>query len=165
MNTGLLVIITLATSIMIPTSFAQESINCHFGDESTPLDNIFEKDLAVKEFLKKHPNSTRLVTIENVDPPSGNLKFTTPNNSETEILTVRFYQNENGCYRPSDYNYSYDDGIIDASITNSLSNFAEIINLIKSDEKKIDDFHPKNCNPLKLDYVVKGDSKPHYLLD
>lgn len=162
MRTSILIIIILATSIMVPTSFAQESINCHFGDESTPLDKIFEKDLAAKEFLKKHPNSTRLVTSVDTNPPSGDLRFTAKNNSETETLTIGFYQNENGCYRPSDYNYSYDDGIIDVSITNSLSDFTGIINMIKSNEKKIDDFYPRNCNPINLNYVVKGDSKPHF---
>ena len=150
-------------SIMIPTSLsAQESIKCHFGDKSVSFDDIFEKDFAVKAFVEKHPNSTRHVAIDETKPPNGELTFSTENQNEKETLMIKFTQNDDGCYRPKSYHYSYDNGIIDVSIQNSLSNFTEIINLIKSDEKKLEDFFPKNCNPIKLDYVLEGDSKPHF---
>ena len=163
MKTKFLIIGVLVISIMVPTSSsAQESINCHFGDQSTSLDDIFEKDLAVKAFVEKHPDATRNVAIDETKPPNGELTFSTENQNEKETLMIKFTQNENGCYRPKSYHYSYDNGIVDVSIQNSLSNFTEIINLIKSDEKKLEDFYPKNCNPIKLDYVMEGDSMPHF---
>lgn len=155
--------ILFVTSIAVPvTAFSEKPLNCHFGDQSTLLDDIFEKDLAVKEFLKKHPDATKNVSINETNPPNGELTFTAENQSEKEILMIKFTQNENGCYRPKSYHYSYDNGIIDVSIQNSLSNFTEIINLIKSDEKQIEDFYPRNCNPIKLDYIIKGDSKSYF---
>ena len=162
MKTGLLMMTLLATSITIVTpSFAQTSINCHFGDKLTPLDNIFENDLAVKAFVEKHPNAIRYIAIDESSPPNGELSFTIENDQEKEILLIEFTQNENGCYRPKHYIYTYDNGIIDATVRNSLSNFTEIMDLMKLDDKKIDDFYTKNCNTVLLDYVL-ADAKPHF---
>ncbi len=144
------------------TSFAQKPINCHFGDESTPLDDIFEKDIAVKTFLKKHPDAIRNIAISPSIPLEGELSFTTVDNEKREILLIKFNQNENGCYRPYAYHYSFNDRVNDVTIKNTISNFTEIINLIKLDDKKIEDFYTKNCNEIQLDVVLEGDSKPYF---
>ena len=153
---------TIVTAVPATTSFAEKSVSCHFGDQSTSLDDIFKKDLVIKAFTEKHPNATRHVTTDETNPSDGELTFATDNKNKKETLMVKFTQNENGCYRPKSYHYSYDDGIINFSITNYLSNFTEIINLIKSDEKKIEDIYSKNCNPINLDYVIKGESNPYF---
>jgi len=162
-KTGLLLFIVLVISITIPvTSFSETPVTCHFGDESTSLDEIFEKDLAVKAFTQKYPNATRYVAIEVPDPLQGELSFTIETKQAKEILLIKFNQNESGCYRPYSYHYTYNDGIIDATIRNSISDFTEIVNLIKTDNKKIEDFYTKNCNPVQLDFVLSGESKPYF---
>jgi len=162
-KTQFLFFIVLVTSIAIPvTAFAQNPVNCHFGDDSTSQDEIFRKDLAVKAFTQKYPNATRYVAIEEQDPLQGELSFTIETKQAKEILLIKFNQNESGCYRPYSYHYSYNDGKIDVTIRNSLSDFTEIVNLIKTDNKKIEDLFTKNCNPIQLDYVLSGGAKPYF---
>jgi len=163
-KTRFLLFIVLVISIAVPLpSYEQTPVNCHFGDESTSNDKIFEKDLAVKAFTQKYPNATRYVAIEEPDPLQGELSFTIETKHAKEILLIKFNQNENGCYRPYSYHYTYNDGKIDVTIRNSLSDFTEIVNLIKTDNKKIEDFYTKNCNPIQLDYVLPGAvSKPYF---
>jgi hypothetical protein len=144
------------------SAFAQSPINCNFGDQSTPLDEIFEKDIAARTFTEKYPNATRYVAIEDSSPIDGEIRFTVENNNEKEVLLIKFNQNENGCYRPYAYHYSFDNGIIDVTVKNSIMNFGEIINLIKLDDKKIEDFYTKNCNPIQLNFVSNGESKPYF---
>ena len=163
MKTRFLVIILLTLSLAVPvTSFAQKPINCHFGDESASLDDIFEKDIAVKTFLKKHPDAIRSIVMKPTIDLQGELIFTTDDNDKKEILLIKFNQNENGCYRPHAYHYSFNDGTNDVTVKNTISNFTEIINLIKLDDKKIEDFYTENCNPIQLDVVPEGDSKPYF---
>jgi len=163
MKSRLLIIILLTVSIIVPVaSFAQKPINCNFGDESTSLDDIFEKDIAVKTFIKKHLDAIRDITIKQTSPLQGELSFTIDDNHKKETLLIKFNQNENGCYRPYAYHYSFNDGLIDVTVKNTILNFTEIINLIKLDDKKIEDFYIKNCNPIQLDVVLKGDSKPYF---
>lgn len=140
----------------------ENQIFCHFGRDSTPIEDIFEQDMAVKAFLEKYPNATRSVKIEQSDLLQDQVRFETENKNEKEVLLIKFYQNENGCYRPSSYHYSFTSGEIDVTIRNTLGNFSEIINLIKLDEKKIEDFYTKNCNPIKLDFILNGDSEPYF---
>lgn len=147
---------------MPATSFAQSPINCNFGDQSTSLDEIFEKDIAVMAFTQKHPNAIRHVVTDETNPPNGELTYTIENKNEKEILLIKFNQNENGCYRPYGYHYSFNNGIIDVTIKNSIMNFTEIINLIKLDDKKIEDFYTKNCNSIQLDFKLEGNSKPNF---
>jgi hypothetical protein len=139
---------------MYPEIVPKKTVTCHFGDQNTSIDEIFQNDLAVKAFLEKHPTSTRYVAIEESYPIHGELSFTVNYENKKESLLIELTQNENGCYRPKTYHYSYDDGIINFTIRNSLSNFTEIINLIKSDTKKIEDFYPKNCNKISLEYLI-----------
>jgi hypothetical protein len=163
MKTKLLLFIVLVISVTIQIpSFAETPVTCNFGDDSTSYDEIFAKDLAVKAFTQKYPNATRYVAIEESDPLQGELSFTIQTKHAKETLLLKFNQNENGCYRPYSYHYSYDDGIIDVTIRNSLSDFTEIVNLIKTDNKKIEDFYTKNCNPIQLDSVVLGESRPYF---
>jgi len=163
MKIRFLIIVIFTLSIITPLSlFAQEPINCNFGDRTTSLDSIFEKDLAVKTFTEKHPNATRYVTIEESQIPNGELSFTAKNNNANEVLLIEFTLNENECYRPKHYVYSYDNGVINATVRNSLSNFTEVMNLIKLDDKKIEDFYTKNCNPISLDYTVEDNSEPYF---
>ncbi|MCV0409610.1 hypothetical protein [Nitrosopumilus sp.] len=163
MKTRLLITILLTVSILIPmTSFAQKPVNCYFGDDSVSLDDIFEKDMAVKAFTEKHPNAIRQVVIEQTDPLQGKISFTTDDNGKEEILLIKFNQNENGCYRPYPYIYSYDDGIIDGTVQYSVLDITEIINLIKLEDKKIEHFYAKNCNTIQLDAVLDGNSKPYF---
>lgn len=163
MKTRLLILFLLIFSFIVPvTSFAQKPINCHFGDESTSLDDIFEKDIAVKTFLKKHPDAVRSIAISPTIHLEGELSFMIDDNDKREILLIKFNQNENGCYRPYAYHYSFNDGVNDVTVKNTISNFTEIVNLIKLDDKKIEDFYTKNCNEIQLDAVLEGDSKPHF---
>lgn len=161
MKTGLLLFILISITIPV-TSFAQSPVNCNFGDSSTPLDKIFEKDIAAKTFVEKYPNATRYVAINESSPINGELSFTIENNNEKEVLLIKFNQNENGCYRPYAYHYSFNNGIIDGTVINTILDFTEIINLIKLDDKKIEDFYTKNCNPIQLDFVSNGESKPYF---
>lgn len=161
MKTRLLLFILISVTMPV-TSFAQSPVNCNFGDSSTPLDKIFEKDIAAKTFTEKYPNATRYVAMEDSYPINGELSFTVENNSKKEMLLIKFNQNENGCYRPYAYHYSFNDGIIDVTVKNPIMNFGEIINLIKLDDKKIEDFYTKNCNQIQLDFVSNGESKPYF---
>jgi len=163
MKASLILLLLLVISIAMPmSSFAQKPINCHFGDESTTLDDIFKNDLAVKAFTEKHPDAIRYIAIDDSLPPNGELSYTIENNETKEVLLVEFTQNENGCYRPKQYIYSFHNETIDATVKNSLGNFTEIMDLIKLDHKKIEDFYTKNCNPISLDYVLDGDTKPYF---
>lgn len=155
--------ILLIISITMPTTlFAQSPVNCNFGDSSTPLEKIFEKDIAARTFTEKYPNATRYVIIDESNPINGELIFTVEKTNEKEVLLIKFNQNENGCYRPYAYHYSFTNGIIDVTVKNSIMNFGEIINLIKLDNKKIEDFYTKNCNPIHLDFESNGESKPYF---
>ncbi|MCE9651655.1 MAG: hypothetical protein K8Q89_01135 [Nitrosarchaeum sp.] len=147
---------------MPTTIFAQSLVNCNFGDSSTPLEKIFEKDIAARTFIEKYPNATRYAAMEDTNPINGELSFTVEKTNEKEVLLIKFNQNENGCYRPYSYHYSFNNGIIDVTVKNSIMNFGEIINLIKLDNKKIEDFYTKNCNPIQLDFVSNGESKPYF---
>lgn len=133
---------------------AEESTNCHFGDNSTSLDKIFERDLAVKAFTDKHQNATRNVILEEKYSSDGKLSLTVGYNGTKEVLSIKFTQNENGCYRPKTYHYSYDDGTTNTTIRNTLGNFTEIINLIKSDNKSIRDFYPDNCEFVDIERTI-----------
>jgi len=149
--------------IAIPAaSFAENPNNCTFGDESISADNIFERDFAVKAFVKKYPNAIRSVVIHDTTPLQGELSFTTEDNSKKEILLIKFNQNENGCYVPYAYHYSFKNEIINVTVKNSAGNFTEIFNLIHLDDKKIEDFYTKNCDPIQLDVVLEEDSKPYF---
>jgi hypothetical protein len=150
------------SNLLYPKITPKKSITCHFGDQNTSIDEIFQNDLAVKAFLEKHPDATRHVANEESYPIHGELNFTANYENKKESLLIELTQNENGCYRPKTYYYSYNDGITDFTIRNSLSNFTEIINLIESDTKKIEDFYPKNCNEISLDYKIEGKSIPYF---
>ncbi|GKS66509.1 hypothetical protein YTPLAS73_00560 [Nitrosarchaeum sp.] len=147
---------------MPTTLFAQSPVNCNFGDSSTPLEKIFEKDIAAMTFTEKYPNATRYVAMEDTDSINGELIFTVEKTNEKEVLLIKFNQNENGCYRPYAYHYSFNNGIIDGTVINTIMDFTEIINLIKLNDKKIEDFYTKNCNPIHLDFVSNGESKPYF---
>lgn len=163
MKTRSILFFLLAILIFIPiTSLAQTQSNCHFGDDTTPDEAVLVNDLAVKVFLEKHPNAQRTNMIDFSDPIPGHLTYSIENQNEKIILSIEYTQNENGCYTPQTYQYSYDNGIIDVIIRNSMANFTEIVNLIKLDDKKIEDFHPINCNYIQLDYVLEGKSKPYF---
>ena len=148
--------------MMYPEIAPKETVTCHFGDQNTSIDEIFQNDLAVKAILEKHPTSARYVAIEESYPIHGELNFTANYENKTESLLIELTQNENGCYRPKTYHYSYDDGIVDFTIKNSLSNFTEIIDLIESDTKKVEDFYPKNCNETTLEYFLESKSNPYF---
>ncbi len=155
MKTKLLILILLVISITIPvTSFAEQTVNCNFGDESTSLVNIFEKDFAVKAFTEKHQNTTRNIPTNESGSPKNQLVLQVKNGDIKEILEVKFNVDENGCYIPAYYDYSYDDSTIDVTVRNSVSNFTEIINLIKADDKTIEDFYPDDCNFVDLDVTI-----------
>lgn len=159
----IIVLLTLSVIIMPGTSFAQKPVDCYFGDDSVSIDEIFRKDVAVKAFTEKHSNAIRHAAIEQAEPLHGEVSFTANDNyNKEEILLIKFNQNENGCYRPYDYVYSYDDGIIDVTVRDSLLNITEIINLIKLDDKKIENFYTKNCNAIQLNVVLEGNSKPYF---
>jgi hypothetical protein len=117
MKTRLLLFILLVISITIPlTSFAEQPINCTFGDESIPLEDIFEKDLAVKAFTEKHQNATRNIPVNESGSLKNQLVLQAQNNSIKETLEIKFNVDTKGCYIPASYHYSYDDGIIDVTI-------------------------------------------------
>ena len=103
--------------------------------------------------------------MEDSTPINGELSFTVEKTNEKEVLLIKFNQNENGCYRPYSYHYSFNNGIIDVTVKNSIMNFGEIINMIKLDNKKIEDFYTKNCNQIHLDFVSNGESKPYFCKD
>lgn len=157
-----LISVLFAILIAIPAAYAENTASCTFGDESMSKDNIFEKDFAAMAFVEKHPNVTRTMPTDESGSLKNQLVLQAENDGIKETLELLFHTDTNGCYIPASYHYSYDDGIIDATVKNSVANFTEIMNLIKSDEKKIEDFYPRNCNPIKLDYVIDGESKPHF---
>ncbi len=163
MKPQLILFALLIITVTIPTTtLAENHVFCHFGSDSTPLEEIFERDVAVMAFSEKFPDSIRDVEIKQSDPLLGQINLKTENKNEKQALLIKFNQNENGCYRPYSYHYSYNDGLIDATVKNTIGDFTEIINLIKLDEKKIEDFYTKNCNTIQLEFVSKGDSEAHF---
>jgi hypothetical protein len=136
------------------TAFAEQPINCTFGDKSIPLENIFENDLAVKAFTEKHQNATRSIAANESGSLKNQLVLQAQNDNIKETLEIKFNTDTKGCYIPASYHYSYDDGIIDVTIRNSVANFTEIMNLIKSNNKSIDDFYPNDCDFVDLDVTL-----------
>lgn len=152
MKTRLLLFIILVISITIPAiSFAQKPPDCTFGDQ-TNLDHIFEKDFTVKAFTEKHQNATR--SIPNESNTINNIVFQAKKDSIKEALEIKFSTDEKGCFIPASYHYFYDDGIINATARNSVANFTEIMNLIKSNDKSIEDFYPDDCDFVDLDVTI-----------
>ena len=141
--------------IVIPTSFAQVS-DCTFGGTMTPLSDKFTKDLAVKEFLKQYPNATKSIPTNYSGDPKNQLVLHTEQGEAKEILELHFHINEKGCYIPDEYHYKYNDGIIDVIVINTIGNFTEIMNLIKSDNITIDNFYPDNCEIVNLEHSISA---------
>ncbi len=91
---------------------------------------------------------------------SGSLKnqlvLQAQNENIKEKLELLFRTDTNGCYIPASCHYSYDDGIIDVTVRNSVANFTEIVNLIKSDDLDIEDFYPDDCTFVYLDVSMSN---------
>ena len=152
MKTGLLILILLIVLITMPvTSFAQKPINCNFGDESTSLDDIFENDFAVKAFFEMHPDATRTLMSDKSGTSTNQLMIHSDNGIIKETLLLKFNVDTKGCYIPAYYDYLYDNGEIGPQVRNSVSNFTEIVDLIRAEHKTIDDFYPDDCQFVDLD--------------
>jgi len=148
------IILFLISVGFVTFAFGQIQTSCHFGNETTPVDEIFENDLTVKAFLEKFSQSNRTNTPDSSEPNDGTLTFIaqTPNAKNTLSITYRL--DEGGCYRPKTYHYSYDDGQIDVTVRNTLGSFGEIIRLIETDDKKLQDFYPNNCSFVDLNHTI-----------
>ena len=109
-------LIVLVISIGMPAAYAEKSTSCTFGDESISADNIFEKDFAVKAFTEKHPNVTRTIPTDESGLLKNQLVLQAQNDDIKETLELLFHTDENGCYIPARYHYSYDDGTIDVTV-------------------------------------------------
>lgn len=153
-------VILLVLSMIVVSSttnaFAQSQTKCHFGDSNTPDSEIFAQDVAVKTFVTKYPDSNRTNTIHSSDPFDATLIYKAETENEKITLTIDYRQNENGCCRPKNYQYSYNDGTIDVTVRNTLSSFTEITNLIKSDNKTLRDFYPDDCSFVDLEYSLSN---------
>ncbi|MDH3341396.1 MAG: hypothetical protein OEL84_08945 [Nitrosopumilus sp.] len=157
MKTMLLILVLLAISIAIPvSSFAENKTSCTFGDESISADNIFEKDFAVKAFVEKHPDATKSIPTNEFGSAKNQLVLQAQKDNTRERLEIRFHTDINGCDIPASYHYSYDDGVIDVTVRNSVANFTEIMNLIKSDDLSIEDFYPDGCTFVDLDVTMSN---------
>lgn len=157
MKTMLLISVLFAISIAIPvSSFAEEPIVCTFGDETTSLDNLFEKDFAVKAFVEKHHDATKSIPTDEFDSAKNQLVLQAQKDNAEERLEIRFHTDANGCHIPASYHYSYDDGVIDVTVRNSVANFTEIMNLIESDDLGIEDFYPDDCTFVDLDVAMSN---------
>ena len=142
--------------IIIPTSFAQQIPDCTFGSTMTPLSEKFAKDLAVKEFLKQYPNATKSILANDSEDPKNHLVLHAVNGAVKETLELHFHIDEKGCYIPSEYHYKYNDGEIDVIVINTIGNFTEIMNLIKSDNITIDSFYPDDCKIVNLEHSISA---------
>lgn len=157
MKTILLISVLLVLSITIPVSaFAEEPILCTFGDETTSLDDLFEKDFAVKAFTEKHPDSTKSIPTDEFGSAKNQFVLQAQKDNTEERLEIRFHTDANGCHIPASYHYSYDDGAIDVTVRNSVANFTEIMNLIESDGLSIKDFYPDGCTFVDLDVAMSN---------
>jgi len=136
--------------ILFPSSFAQTT-KCTFGDALTSNAEKFAKDLAVQAFMEKHPNATRIIPTDESGSPINQIIFHSSDEVFKETLKLKFNVDTNGCYIPAYYDYLYDDGTINPTVRNSVSNFTEIVNLIKTDDKTIRDFYPDDCQFVDLD--------------
>ena len=155
MKTRLLIIAVLVVSVSIPvTSFAQKSSSCNFGDEFTSVESVFENDFAVKAFFEMHPNATRTLMTDKSGMPLNQLEVQSDNGIIKETLLLKFNVDTKGCYVPAYYDYFYDDGEISPQVRNSVSNFTEIVNLIRAENKTIDDFYPDDCQFVDLDVLM-----------
>jgi hypothetical protein len=141
--------------IVIPTSFAKVS-DCTFGGTMAPLSDKFAKDLAVKEFLKQYPNATKSIPTNDSGDPKTQLVLHTEQGEAKEILELHFHIDEKGCYIPDEYHYKYNDGIIDVIVINTIGNFTEIMNLIKSDNITMENFYPDNCEIVNLEHSISA---------
>ncbi len=152
-----LISVLFAILIAVPAaSFAENPTSCTFGDESTLLDNIFQKDFAVKAFTEKHTNVTRTMPADESDSLKNRLVLQAESDGIKETLELLFHTDTNGCYIPARYHYSYDNGIIDVTVRNSVANFTEIMNLINSDDLDIEDFYPDDCTFVDLDVSMSN---------
>ena len=152
-----LISVLFAILILVPVaSFAENPTSCTFGGKSTLLDNIFEKDFAVKAFTEKNPNVTRSLPTDESDSLKNQLVLQAESDGIKERLEIRFHTDINGCHIPASYHYSYDDGTIDVTVRNSVANFTEIMNLIKSDDLSIEDFYPDDCAFVDLDVTMSN---------
>ena len=152
-----LISVLFAILILVPVaSFAENPTSCTFSGKSTLLDNIFEKDFAVKAFTEKNPNVTRSLPTDESDSLKNQLILQAESDGIKERLEIRFHTDINGCYIPASYHYSYDDGTVDVTVRNSVANFTEIMNLIKSDDLSIKDFYPDDCTFVDLDVIMSN---------
>ncbi|MCV0371935.1 MAG: hypothetical protein K5793_00040 [Nitrosarchaeum sp.] len=143
-------------TMVIPTSLAQQVPDCTFGSTMTPLPDKFAKDLAVKEFLKQHPNSTKTISADDSENPKNQFVLYAEHDSVKETLELHFNTDEKGCYIPVEYHYKYSDGTIDVTVVNTIGNFTEIVNLIKSDNITMDNFYPNNCDFVNLKHSISA---------
>lgn len=148
------IILFLISASFLTLAYGQTQTTCQFGNETTSSDEIFKKDLAVKAFVEKYPQANRTNTANPSDPTNGTLTFKAQTQNEKITLSIEYRINENGCYRPKTYHYSYDDGQIDVTVRNTLGSFSEIINLIKSNDKKLQDFYSDNCSFVELEHSI-----------
>ncbi|GKS67682.1 hypothetical protein YTPLAS73_12290 [Nitrosarchaeum sp.] len=141
---------------IIPISLAQQVPDCTFGDTMTPLPDKFAKDLAVKEFLKQYPNSTKTISADDSENPKNQFVLYSEHDSVKETLELHFNTDEKGCYVPAKYHYKYNDGTIDVTVVNTIGNFTEIMNLIKSDNITMDNFYPSGCDFVNLKHSISA---------
>ena len=155
MKTRLSILILLTISIMVPvTSFAEKHSVCNFGDESTPAEYLFENDFAVKAFFEMHPDATQTLVTDKSGNHINQIAVQFNDGVIKETLMLKFNVDTKGCYIPAYYDYLYDDGDIGPQVRNSASNFTEIVDLIRTEHKTIDDFYPDGCQFVDLDVLM-----------
>ena len=155
MKTEFLLLALIIISITIPvSSFAEKHPICNFGDESTPTESLFENDFAVKAFFKMHPNAIRTMMTDTSGTSINQLAVQSDNGIIKETLLLKFNIDTKGCYIPAYYDYLYDDDKISPQIRNSVSNFTEIVDLIRIENKTMDNFYPDDCQFVDLDVLM-----------
>ena len=155
MKTRLLILILLTFFIMAPvTSFAEKHSVCNFGDESTPTEYLFENDFAVKAFFEMHPDATQTLMTDKSGNAINQIAVESNDGVIKETLMLKFNVDTKGCYIPAYYDYLYDDGDIGPQVRNSVSNFTEIVDLIRTEQKTIADFYPDDCQFVDLDVLM-----------